>query len=189
MALTTALPKFWWLKPFQPLAINPTNDYTAVQLAITPSMPMENNSILSTPAELAGIGAIVTPPMAVEMFHSLFKFFSNNSQATSPNSKVKAAETAALEQQEIQSRSVPDPQFLFTNQACKPMGSVPSPGYNSTLMASQLSGHEKGGLSSHQASQVPVVINLEAEDPSTTGTEWMTDSSMLHLHFDNLPTQ
>jgi len=69
------------------------------------------------------------------------------------------------------------------------MSPVPGPGYTPTLMTSQLSGHEQGGLSGHLASQVPVVINLEAEDLSTTGTQQMTDSSMPHLRFDHLPTQ
>jgi len=189
MALTTALPKFPWLEQFQPLAIDPTRDYTAVQLVLTPSAPTGNNHTLGVPAELGDLGAVVTPPTAAETFRSLFKFFGDDSQATSPNSKVEAAEIAVLERHDIHSRSAPDPQALFTDPAGQTKNLVSGLGYTPTLKTSHGSGHEQGGLSGRPAAQVPVVINLEAEDQSTTGTQRMTDSSMPRLRFDHLPTQ
>jgi len=121
MALTTALPKFPWLNPYQPLAINPTCNYTAIKLMVAPNAAQDDTSNQGPTAMLADTGEIFTPQTAAETFHFLFKFFGNASQATSPNSKVNAAKASAMEQQDLQSGSLPDPQTLFPTPACRPL--------------------------------------------------------------------
>jgi len=97
-ALTTALPKFPWLNPYQLLAIDLTCDYTTIKLMIVPNAAQDKTSNQGPTAGSANTGAIITPPTSAETFCSLFKFFGNASQTSSPNSKVNATEASAMEQ-------------------------------------------------------------------------------------------
>jgi len=56
MALTTALPKFPLLNPYQLLSINLTHNYTAIKLMIAPNTAQEEISNLGTTTGLANMG-------------------------------------------------------------------------------------------------------------------------------------